>query len=104
VTLEATISPVLPNANDFRVAMASTEVDSFGGNTNTRVDREGRFTLENVPAGAHWIRGQAPRGWTLKSATAGGRDVIDTPLELRSGEPLTGVRLVFTDKPEIAAR
>ena len=98
VTLEATVSAVLPNANDFRVAMASTEIDSFGGNTNTRVDREGRFTLEHVPAGTHWIRGQAPRGWTLKSATMAGRDVIDTALELRSAEPVTSLRLVFTDK------
>ncbi len=98
VTLEAAVSAVLPNANEFRVAMASTDVDSFGGNSNTRVDREGRFTLENVPAGTHWIRGQAPRGWTLKSATMAGRDVIDAPLELRSGEPMTGLRLVFSDK------
>jgi hypothetical protein len=97
-TLEATVSAVLPNASDFRVAMASTEIDGFGGNTNTRVDREGRFTLENVPAGTHWIRGQAPRGWTLKSATMAGRDVIDTALELRSAEPVTSLRLVFTDK------
>jgi hypothetical protein len=98
VTLEASVSPVLPNPNEVRVALAATEVDGFGGNTNTRVDREGRFTVENVPAGTHWIRGQAPRGWTLRSATLAGRNVIDTPLELRSGEPVTDLRLVFTDK------
>jgi hypothetical protein len=96
VTLESTVSPVLPNANDFRVSMASTELDGF--NTNTRVDREGHFTLQNVPAGTHWIRVQTPRGWMLKSATAGGGDIIDTPLEVTSGEPISGLRLIFTDK------
>ncbi len=98
VTLEATVSPTLPNANDFRIALAATEVDGSGGNINARVDREGRFTLENVPAGTHWIRGQGPRGWTLKSATLGGRNVIDTPVELESGDPLTGLRPIFSDR------
>jgi hypothetical protein len=34
----------------------------------------------------------------LKSATAGGGDIIDTPLEVTSGEPISGLRLIFTDK------
>ena len=40
----------------------------------------------------------ATRGWTLKSVTVGGRDVIDTPIEVRSGQALADVTLVFTDK------
>ncbi len=98
VTLEATVSPALPNANDFRVSLLATEVDGPGGNVNARVDRDGRFTLETVPAGTHWLRGQGPRGWALKSATLGGRNVIDTPVEIESGDPLTGLRLTFSDK------
>jgi carboxypeptidase family protein len=33
----------------------------------------------------------------LKSVVVDGRDVIDTPVEVRSGGKLTGVSLVFTD-------
>src|SRR5262249_53584421 len=38
------------------------------------------------------------RGWTLKSVTVGARDVIDTPIEIRSGENVTNIAMVFTDR------
>jgi hypothetical protein len=34
----------------------------------------------------------------VESATAAGRDMLDTPVTLRSGEQLTGVRVVFTNQ------
>jgi len=72
---------------------------SLGPTPTARVDRDGRFTLEGVPAGSHWIRmGGSLRGWSLKSVLADGRDVIDTPLDLRSGQQLANVALVFTSR------
>src|SRR5205823_2015738 len=72
---------------------------SLGPNPNARVAKEGTFTLEGVSTGAHLIRqaGQL-RGWTLKSVIADGRDVTDTPIELRSGQQLNNVAVVFTSK------
>jgi hypothetical protein len=50
------------------------------------VDKDGRFTLSGVPAGTHLVRSNGNlRGWTLKSVTVAGRDVTDTPIEVRSG-------------------
>jgi hypothetical protein len=69
-----------------------------GPQPNARVDRDGTFVLSGVPAGQHLIRSAGGgRGWSLKSVMLGGRDVTDTPIELRSGETLTNLTLVFTD-------
>jgi hypothetical protein len=67
---------------------------------NARVDRDGRFSIDAVPAGGHLIRpnGGGLRGWMLKAVTVGGRDVTDSPIEVRSSETLANVTVVFTDK------
>ncbi len=52
-----------------------------------------------MQAGLHLLRTQgSPRGWTLKSILVNGRETIDTPIELRSGQELADVNLVFTDR------
>src|SRR5262249_12253812 len=64
-----------------------------------RVANDGQFTFDGVPAGLRFIRASgAPRGWSLKSVLIAGRDVIDTPIEVRAGETIRNVSLVFTDQ------
>jgi hypothetical protein len=88
-----------PNPADVRIVAPSFEQGSIGPNPTARADKNGAFTLEGVPAGTHLLRANGvPRGWTLKSVTAGGQDVTDTPLSLRPGQKLTGVVLLFTDR------
>lgn len=99
VTFQSTQSLSIPNVNQVRIAAPPTDFANVGPNPTARVNKDGAFTLDGVPAGSHWIRTQgAVRGWTLKSVTVGGRDIIDTPLEVRSGQTLSGVTLIFTDK------
>jgi hypothetical protein len=98
VTLQATQTPVLPNVTQFRITAPPVDPSDFAPGGQARVDRDGAFTLDGVAAGSRWIRAQAPRGWTLKSVVVDGRDVIDTPLDVRSGQRVTGVSLVFTDR------
>jgi hypothetical protein len=99
VTFVGTQSAQLPDITQVRVTAPSSESGTLGPTANARVGRDGRFTIEGVPAGQHLIRTQgAQRGWMLKSVTVDGRETIDTPLELRSGASVTGVALVFTDK------
>jgi len=82
-----------------RVAAPSADQSSFGVNPQTRVAKDGTFTLQGVPGGLHFIRSNgAPRGWSLKSVLIDGREFVDTPVEVRSGQTLTGVALIFTDK------
>jgi hypothetical protein len=87
-----------PDFSNVRVT-APAVGPSIGGQPQGRVDKDGRFTVDGVSAGLHLVRpaGQL-RGWTLKSVTLDGRDITDTPIDLRSGETLQRVELAFTDK------
>jgi hypothetical protein len=99
VAFQTTQSATVPDVDSVRITAPAIDYVTVGPNTVARVDREGRFTLGGVPAGAHWIRAQGlPRGWVLKSVVVDGREVIDLPVELRSGQELTDVSLTFTDR------
>ena len=88
-----------PEFTQVRVSAPSAENAFVGPNPNVRVDKDGRFTLDGVSAGSHWIRSAGQlRGWMLKSVIVDGRDVIDTPTDLRSSQKLNNVTLVFTNK------
>jgi len=76
-----------------------------------QVDRQGRFTLTGVPGGRYRLvstspaAGTAAETWQLKSIKAGGRDIADTEIELRTGQPLDDVVITFTDQiSEISGR
>ena len=69
------------------------------GNARGRVDETGSFKTMGVPAGKYILRvSNAPQGWTLRSATFGGRDITETAVELKD-ESAGGVLLSFTDRP-----
>jgi carboxypeptidase family protein len=88
----------LPDFSNMRVAAPSTD-NMIGGQAQGRVDKDGKFTIGGVQAGAHLIRpGGQLRGWTLKAVTIDGRDVTDTAVELRSGQHLERVEMTLTDK------
>jgi hypothetical protein len=100
VTFQSTEKQVPNDLTQIRIAAPALDSANFGPNPNARVEKDGRFTLDGVPAGPHFVRpngGGALRGWTLKSVLIGGRDVTDTPVEVRSGETLANVAVVFTD-------
>lgn len=87
-----------PDPTQFRITAPPTDNSSFGPQPNARLDKDGNFTLSGVPAGLHLFRSAGGgRGWTLKSVVVGARDVTDTPIEIRGGQTLTNVSIVFTD-------
>jgi hypothetical protein len=88
-----------PDVTQFRITAPSTDAGSFGPQPNARLDKDGKFVLDGVPAGSHLIRSAGnARGWTLKAVSVGGRDVTDVPIELRSGDSLGNITITFTDK------
>lgn len=89
-----------PELSQVRINAPSAEGESgLGPNPNARVAKDGTFTLDGVSAGAHWIRSAGPlRGWSMKSVIVDGRDMVDTPIELRSRQQLNNVSIVFTNK------
>ena len=68
------------------------------GLTRSRVAADGNFSLA-TPEGTRVIRLEAlPAPWALDAVLYQGRDVIDVPFELRSGERRERIRLVLTDR------
>jgi len=88
-----------PDVTQFRITAPATDQSDVGPQANARVDKDGHFTIGGVSAGAHLVRpSNASRTWILKSVTVGGRDITDTPFQVRAGETLGDVTVVFTDK------
>jgi hypothetical protein len=98
VTVRAAQSGVPPDISQFRITAPAIESAGLGPTPSARPDKDGRFTLEGIAAGRHWIRAQGPRGWALAAVLVDGRDVIDVPIDVESGRTVKGLGLVFTDK------
>ncbi len=61
------------------------------------VDPGGQFTTGGFPPGRYFVRvSGSPIGWMFKSATYGGRDVSETPIELVNED--VHVVLTYTDR------
>jgi hypothetical protein len=83
------------------VAQSIDPLDDVGPMPNSRVNKDGTFTLDGVSVGDHLIRaagGGGLRGWNLKTVTVDGRDVTDTPIAIRSNQRVNNVVVTFTDK------
>jgi len=83
------------------VAQAADQFDNIGPTPNSRVNKDGTFTLDGISVGDHLIRtagGGGMRGWNLKSVAVDGRDVTDTPISIRSNQRINNVVVTFTDK------
>jgi len=60
-------------------------------------DAQANFQTKGYEPGRYFLSVQASGLWTPKSATVGGRDILDNPLELRDAD-VTGISIVMTDK------
>jgi hypothetical protein len=64
-----------------------------------QVDASGQIAPRGLAPGQYFVRSDAPPpGWTLKSATVGGRDVSDDPLTIDAADA-SDLVVTFTDHP-----
>jgi hypothetical protein len=69
------------------------------------VATNGSFTLTGVFGRRELRVSQLPPGWTVKSITAGGREVLDVPIDFTGGEDVRDVVITLTDRAaEISGR
>lgn len=98
ITFENGQSAQSANATQIRVSapmVGGVQIPVRNG--MARVEQDGTFVLDGVPAGLHLIRANAPGGWWLKSVQVSGRDAIDAPFEVKDGQQVRGVTLVFSN-------
>lgn len=76
---------------------ATPDAPGPGGMAGARVGDDWTFSLPNLNA-AVVIRTGGPQAWTLKSVTANGQDITDTPMEFPPGQTVSGVQIVLTKK------
>jgi hypothetical protein len=69
---------------------------------NGRVTDNATFNLSGL-VGPTTLRLNIPDGWVVQSIQFDGRDVTDAAIEGRSGDVLTGVQIVVTNKVNVVA-
>jgi len=62
-----------------------------------RTSAQGEFRTKGYAPGKYFVSVSGTGTWQMKSATIGGRDVLDAPLELREAD-VGGVVVTFTDR------
>ena len=94
----------------------------MGGVPPAQVDANGRFTITGVVPGRYTLSANAPAGagggrggaaqpgagqsaaqWVLKSAVAGGRDVLDFPLVVEPNQDVAAATVTFGDRSQEVA-
>jgi hypothetical protein len=69
-----------------------------------QANADGTFSFVGAPPGQYYFTANLIGGtparpsWTVKSAAVNGRDVLDTPFEVRPGEDIANLLVTFTDR------
>ena len=90
--LRLVLAPVVSaSANDIATAVVA--------------DGSGSFSFLGVPPGRYRLTiGGQPPGWNPKSATFGGRDALDQPLEVKPAEDATGTVMLTMRMPTLSGK
>ena len=87
-----------PVLTDLWVSAPMADGSTGSGLTRSQVLGNGSFSLVS-PDGHRVIRLEGlPNPWSLEAVLYQGRDVIDVPFDLRSGQARDRIRLVLTDR------
>jgi hypothetical protein len=107
-TIEGRIVPpagAAPGAIE-SVRLGATPVDGYTSVVPARVVAttrpDGTFVFDGVGPGKWRVTGASlPPTWSLRSAVLGGKDTLDAPLEVRSGQSLADLTVTITDRPTV---
>jgi len=89
-----------PQSTNMQVTLLPADGRNPGGfgNTRNRVTTTNTFETPNYGPGKYFLQIQGtPPQWQVKSATVGGRDVLDAPIDLRDTD-VTGVLITLSDE------
>lgn len=88
------------------VRLGATPVEGYTGVVPARVVAttrpDGTFVFDGLGPGKWRVTGASlPPTWSLRSAVLDGRDTLDTPLEVRLGQPIADLTVTITDRPTV---
>ena len=89
-----------PPSTNMQVTLVPADGRNPGGfgNNRNRVTATNTFETPNYGPGKYFLQVQGtPPQWQVKSATVGGRDVLDAPIDLKETD-VTGVLITLTDE------
>jgi hypothetical protein len=107
VVFEGTTAEAVADSRTLRVTLTPTGAAVVTAvQIPASVDDAGRFVVPNVVPGRYTLAvsalslvGTAPSGiWSLVSAMAAGRDLLDYPLEIQPGQPPPEVVLTYSNQ------
>jgi len=71
---------------------------AFRNAGSSEVGQDGTFSIKGVFGRSRLRLLALPETWAVKAALHDGRDIAEAPIELRSGEALSGVQIVLTTR------
>lgn len=105
IVFEGTSLPPPADVGVVHLTMSSSKWGASAlGTPLANVTPTGAFAFPSLTSGPYTIKVTPPPAatgaprWTLKSIMAGGRDITDGTMELRTGEDVNAVVITFTDK------
>jgi hypothetical protein len=70
---------------------------AFKNVNGSQLNDDGTFTVKTVVGHDARFNVTLPDGWAVKAILSDGRDITDVPIELKTGQELTGVQVVITN-------
>ena len=107
VVFEGTTADAVADSRTLRITLTPTGAAvATAVQIPAPVDEAGRFVVPNVVPGRYTLAvsalslvGTAPAGiWTLTSAMAAGRDLLDYPLDVQPGQPMPELVLTYSNQ------
>jgi hypothetical protein len=101
VAFEGATPPPGSSAMRFFLVPPGSAGNVSAGPSGGVVDADGRFTFTGVTPGTYRLMriGSLTGSWSLMSALADGRDVLDAPLEIKPTDSVKDLVVTFTDRP-----
>jgi uncharacterized protein (DUF2141 family) len=102
VVFEGASAP--PDPTRVRVSLTAVSPGIDAGTQMTSLDALGNFAIPGLAPGRYRFSVVgAPPGLKPKSVMAGGRDALDSPLEVKAGEDVGGVVATLSDKSTVVS-
>jgi protocatechuate 3,4-dioxygenase beta subunit len=86
-------------ADGFRLSLVPAVRDELSAEVLLpQIAKDGTFRFDAVPPGVHRLRVDSPTGLVAHSAMLDGRDLLDEPLQLFSGQAVEGLAVNVSDR------